>query len=268
MAWGLLLGGRQYGAVDYACALTVTAGCALFVLTGSIAAPHLAAAALDGSTSSGGGAGSGDGGTSSLLVYGLALLGAFLLFDGLTSTAQDKLFAQHEMHSINQLLWVSAWSAGIRCAPLPCRPASTALLLEGGAAAAASGVACCGLEQPSACLPACAHAARCPCLPRSLALLMAGGQLTPALAFVGRHPSALAYILALSAVSTAVQVRARASTAGACAGCRRAAASTRRAVASLAYSPQPMCPLLPLPSSLCSSSFSTPSSSTARCTLR
>ena len=28
---------------------------------------------------------------------------------------QDKLFAQYDMHSCNQLLWVSAWSAGIRC---------------------------------------------------------------------------------------------------------------------------------------------------------
>ena len=136
MAWGLLLGGRRYGALDYACALTVTAGCALFVLTGSIAAPHLAAAALSSSSSGGGlsssGVGDGvgsavDGGTSALLVYGLALLGAFLLLDGLTSTAQDKLFAQHEMHSINQLLWVSAWSAGVRCALLGAAGAGAAL---------------------------------------------------------------------------------------------------------------------------------------------
>ena len=40
MAWGLLLGGRRYDAVDYSCALTVTLGCGLFVLTGSIAAPQ------------------------------------------------------------------------------------------------------------------------------------------------------------------------------------------------------------------------------------
>ena len=48
------------------------------------------------------------------MMYGLLLLAAFLLFDGLTSTTQDKLFAQYEMHSVSQLLWVSLWSAGIR----------------------------------------------------------------------------------------------------------------------------------------------------------
>ena len=47
-------------------------------------------------------------------VYGLALLAAFLVFDGLTSTAQDRLFAQYEMHSCTQLLWVSLWSAALR----------------------------------------------------------------------------------------------------------------------------------------------------------
>jgi adenosine 3'-phospho 5'-phosphosulfate transporter B2 len=119
MAWGLVLGGRRYDAIDYICAGTVTFGCALFVLTGSIAAPQLAAAtvARGASGAEGGLGGSGDaagGRGGEWMVYGLLLLAAFLLFDGLTSTTQDKLFAQYEMHSVNQLLWVSVWSAGVR----------------------------------------------------------------------------------------------------------------------------------------------------------
>jgi adenosine 3'-phospho 5'-phosphosulfate transporter B2 len=129
MAWGLLLGGRRYNAIDYICACTVTIGCALFVLTGSIAAPqqlHAAAAAATaalqqqaagqdaGPWAAAAHAAKGEA-SSSWMLYGLLLLGAFLLFDGLTSTTQDRLFAQHEMHSCNQLLWVSAWSAAVRC---------------------------------------------------------------------------------------------------------------------------------------------------------
>ncbi|PSC69081.1 adenosine 3-phospho 5-phosphosulfate transporter 1 isoform A [Micractinium conductrix] len=172
MAWGLLLGGRRYDTVDYGCALTVTFGCALFVLTGSIAAPQQlhardAASAVAAAAAARGGSG-GDAGpmaaalagalagpseSAGWMAYGLLLLGAFLLFDGLTSTAQDKLFAQYDMHSCSQLLWVSVWSAGI-----------------------------------------------------SLGLLLAGGQLWPAIFFVVRHPSAMGYILMLSAVSTAVQL--------------------------------------------------------------
>ncbi|EFN58939.1 hypothetical protein CHLNCDRAFT_19466, partial [Chlorella variabilis] len=104
MAWGLLLGRRKYDAIDYFCAGTVTFGCALFVLTGSIAAPQQLRAAHA---------------VAALwLAYGLLLLGAFLLFDGLTSTTQDRLFAQYEMHSCNQLLWVSVWSAAVSFALL------------------------------------------------------------------------------------------------------------------------------------------------------
>ncbi len=43
--------------------------------------------------------------------FGLVLLSVFIVFDGLTSTAQDKLFQSFEMHSVNQLLHVSCWSA-------------------------------------------------------------------------------------------------------------------------------------------------------------
>ena len=103
MLWGLALGGRRYSASDYACAAAVTTGCALFVLTGDIAAPQLAGRAA---AAAGGGA--------PWLAYGMAFLAAFLVFDGLASTSQDRLFSSYEeMHSWNQLLYVSAWSAGL-----------------------------------------------------------------------------------------------------------------------------------------------------------
>lgn len=160
MAWGLLLGGRRYDRIDYGCAITVTAGCALFVLTGSIAAPqleHVQRAAAGGNVIAqdagplalaAAGAAAAGGGT--WMAYGLLLLGAFLLFDGLTSTMQDKLFAQYDMHSCNQLLWVSVWSAGIRCGG----PAAGASGRKApcGACCAANG---CGYVSAAASLPWC-----------------------------------------------------------------------------------------------------------------
>lgn len=113
MVWGLIIGGRSYSKSDYVCSLAVTAGCAIFVLTGSIAAPSIsseaAAAAKAASTST----------LAPLptqqqhwVLLGIALLAAFLLFDGLASTSQDRLFHSYKpMHSCNQLLWVTAWSA-------------------------------------------------------------------------------------------------------------------------------------------------------------
>lgn len=153
MVWTILLRSRRQTRSDYACALGVTLGCALFVTRGSIAAPQLQTALA----TSGGGDGSNiveaAGAQAPFLAVGMALLVAFLLFDGLASTSQDKLFRSYNMHSCNQLLWVSAWSA----------------LLSG-------------------------------------AYLIASGELMEALVFVARHPAALGAILALSVVSTSVQL--------------------------------------------------------------
>ena len=179
MAWGLLLGGRRYDAVDYSCALTVTLGCGLFVLTGSIAAPQqlrsaaeAAAASVSAAVAGATSAGAGDVGAVAAAIqgalpeapsprwvmYGLALLAAFLVFDGLTSTAQDRLFAQHEMHSCTQLLWVSLWSAALRWVCLESPPAAAA---SAGAAAAGADFrqasmqlrgAACAASHPPACL--------------------------------------------------------------------------------------------------------------------
>lgn len=231
MAWGLLLGGRRYDRIDYGCAVTVTAGCALFVLTGSIAAPQLersqqAAAgggsiALDAGPLAVAAAGAAAAGGGTWMAYGLLLLGAFLLFDGLTSTTQDKLFAQYDMHSCNQLLWVSIWSAGMRCGVAGGRRAVH------GAQGSMPCLLCAWWLLPCqrCCLPLLPLSCCCFCTvsfrtatravnsqsflcagPCSLAFLVVGGQLWPAVSFVLRHPSALVYILLLSAVSTAVQV--------------------------------------------------------------
>ena len=140
MVWGLLLGGRRYDSIDYICALTVTFGCALFVLTGSIVAPQLqavgsiasaaAASKLDllaagglESSSSGGGAGGGPG-AHPWLLYGLLLLGAFLLFDGLTSTTQvgTAAWQQSQAGAGCVLRHVWSWSvvAGLLETVAPC----------------------------------------------------------------------------------------------------------------------------------------------------
>lgn len=173
MAWGLLLGGRHYSRSDYLCSAAVTLGCAIFVLTGDIAAPSIAAAASRAATAaaatggSAAAAGTAAGGAKAAAaaaaaravpmqhwaLVGMALLAAFLLFDGLASTSQDRLFAAYQMHSCNQLLWVTAWSAGL-----------------------------------------------------SLSMLVATGQLAPAVRFVGAHPSCLGLMLGLSALSTAAQL--------------------------------------------------------------
>ncbi len=81
----------------------MTLGCAMFVLTGDISSPTLANAAAD------------DDSVAisqvAFTTFGLVLLSVFIVFDGLTSTVQDKLFQSFEMHSVNQLLHVSCWSA-------------------------------------------------------------------------------------------------------------------------------------------------------------
>lgn len=103
MMWSWLTNARVYYRKDYISAGLVTLGCALFVLTGDISSPTLANAAAAVDTVA----------TSKLAFtsVGLVLLSVFIVFDGLTSTVQDKLFTSFEMHSVNQLLYVSCWSA-------------------------------------------------------------------------------------------------------------------------------------------------------------
>merc|ERR1719327_979684 len=76
--------------MDWLVAAAVTGGVTGFLMTGSIQAPH------------------GEAGDS---VYGLALLVGFLLFDGFTSTFQEKLFKEHQTSKYNQMLYINIGSA-------------------------------------------------------------------------------------------------------------------------------------------------------------
>lgn len=89
MCWGMLIGGKRYGVKDWMVALAVTGGVVEFLMTGTIDAKHSA-------------------GNSS---YGLLLLACFLLFDGFTSTFQEKLFKDHKTSKYNQMLYVNLGSA-------------------------------------------------------------------------------------------------------------------------------------------------------------
>lgn len=99
MVWSWITRARKYYLMDYIAAGVVTFGCAMFVLTGDISSPTLSGE---------------DAAKSSMIVFtttGLVLLSIFIVFDGLTCTVQDKLFGSFDMHSCNQLLYVSSWSA-------------------------------------------------------------------------------------------------------------------------------------------------------------
>merc|ERR1719333_1789795 len=90
MVWGILISQKNYSLTDWLVAAAVTGGVTEFLLTGSIAAPNS------------------DAGSS---VYGLALLVGFLLFDGFTSTFQEKIFKEHQTSKYNQMLYINLGSA-------------------------------------------------------------------------------------------------------------------------------------------------------------
>jgi len=90
MVWGILISQKNYSLTDWAVAAAVTGGVTEFLMTGSISAPH----------------GAKDDG-----MYGLALLLGFLLFDGFTSTFQEKLFKEHQTSKYNQMVYINLGSA-------------------------------------------------------------------------------------------------------------------------------------------------------------
>merc|ERR1719333_595750 len=90
MVWGILISQKNYSLTDWLIAAAVTGGVTEFLMTGSIQAPH------------------GQAGDS---VYGLGLLVGFLLFDGFTSTFQEKLFKEHQTSKYNQMLYINIGSA-------------------------------------------------------------------------------------------------------------------------------------------------------------
>jgi adenosine 3'-phospho 5'-phosphosulfate transporter B2 len=103
MAWSWITRARRYYMRDYIAAGVVTLGCALFVLTGDISSPTLASVATGASNIANS--------QVKFTSFGLTLLSVFIVFDGLTCTVQDKLFSSYDMHSCNQLMYVSCWSA-------------------------------------------------------------------------------------------------------------------------------------------------------------
>merc|ERR1719207_414226 len=90
MVWGILISQKNYSITDWLVAAAVTGGVTEFLMTGSISAPQ---------------------GEASDSVYGLALLVGFLLFDGFTSTFQEKLFKEHQTSKYNQMLYINLGSA-------------------------------------------------------------------------------------------------------------------------------------------------------------
>jgi len=86
MVWGILISQKNYSLTDWLIALAVTGGVTEFLMTGSVKAPH------------------GEEGDS---VYGLALMLGFLLFDGFTSTFQEKLFKEHQTSKYNQMMYIN-----------------------------------------------------------------------------------------------------------------------------------------------------------------
>merc|ERR1719237_165827 len=89
MCWGMCISGKRYSILDWFVAIAVTGGVVEFLLTGSIASKH----------------------SHDTSGWGLVLLALFLLFDGFTSTFQEKLFKDHKTSKYNQMFFVNGWSA-------------------------------------------------------------------------------------------------------------------------------------------------------------
>jgi solute carrier family 35 (adenosine 3'-phospho 5'-phosphosulfate transporter), member B2 len=159
LLWGRLVGGRRYRREQYAHALAITAGCAVFVLGGDI-------------TSAAAGAGAGAGAAAApaasvvggLITYGagLGLLGVYLAADGWTSTAQEALYRLHGTPIREQLLYTTTFSAAYSLAAAlaagQMRPALGFLARHPDAAAAVL-----GLSAMSTVIQVCALAAICMC---------------------------------------------------------------------------------------------------------
>lgn len=98
MIWGYFISNKRYGLYDYLIATGVMVGCTIFALYGPTTSSH------------GGGGKKSEKETG---MYGIALMGGYLGFDGFTSTFQDKLFTGYQMETYNQMLWVNFCSAVI-----------------------------------------------------------------------------------------------------------------------------------------------------------
>jgi adenosine 3'-phospho 5'-phosphosulfate transporter B2 len=95
MLWGSAINGKWYNVNDWLVAVFVTFGIFIFMISG----PSTAVIGLHGFQNS----------TFSLLA-GLVLLGVFLAAEGLTSTAQEKLFRDDGTTKFNQMFFVNGVS--------------------------------------------------------------------------------------------------------------------------------------------------------------
>lgn len=89
-----LRSGRKYSPHDYAIVAVVLAGCAVMISSGNVAVKRGAGAEEDSA-------------------FGFALLAAYLLFDAITSTYQERLFEKYEMSIYNQMFFINLSSATI-----------------------------------------------------------------------------------------------------------------------------------------------------------
>jgi solute carrier family 35 (adenosine 3'-phospho 5'-phosphosulfate transporter), member B2 len=82
--------GRRYSTADFAVAIAVAVGAAAMISSGNVSARLSAGPAV-----------------ATDDAFGFALLGAYLLFDAITSTHQDHLFQKHAMSVYNQMLYIN-----------------------------------------------------------------------------------------------------------------------------------------------------------------
>eukprot|EP00891_Asterochloris_glomerata_P000178 jgi/Astpho2/178/fgenesh1_pm.00004_%23_29_t len=96
MAWGILMLRKAYRTRDFLLAALLSAGCTLFLVSGSTRSTRSSATSASGL---------GPGLSGGMLMMG------YLGFDGFTSSFQEKLFRGYQMTTLNQMLYVSAYSA-------------------------------------------------------------------------------------------------------------------------------------------------------------
>jgi adenosine 3'-phospho 5'-phosphosulfate transporter B2 len=96
MILGMTLSGKQYSWKEFLIAIVVTAGCALFVLTGADTTHK----------------------EKNDTIYGLLLMVLYLFSDGFTSTLQEKLLKGTDVSTYNQMLYVNLCSAVLSLASL------------------------------------------------------------------------------------------------------------------------------------------------------
>ncbi len=85
---------KRYSAEDFAIVGVVLAGCAIMISAGNVAVKRV-------------------GGADEDTVFGFALMAAYLLFDAITSTYQQRLFERYDMSVSNQMLFINISSVAI-----------------------------------------------------------------------------------------------------------------------------------------------------------